>query len=53
MAMHMREALKRFGQTVSLDVGAHHSPEDYNHITSRQEMTEHFYKIVQDTQRPR
>ena len=53
MAMHMREALKRFGQTVSLDVGVHHSPEDYNHITSRQEMTEHFYKIVQDTQRPR
>lgn len=53
MAMHMREALKRFGSTVSLDVGAHHSPEDYAHIRSRQEMTQHFYDIVQGTRRPR
>ena len=53
MAMHMREALKRFGTTVSLDVGAHHSPEDYAHIRSRQEMTQHFYDIVQSTRRPR
>ena len=53
MAMHMREALKRFGTTVSLDVGKHHSPEDYSHITSRQEMTTHFYKTVQATRRPR
>jgi len=53
MAMHMREALKRFGTTVSLDVGKHHSPEDYSHITSRQEMTAHFYNIVQTTRRPR
>ena len=53
MAMHMREALKRFGSTVSLDVGAHHSPEDYAHIRSRQEMTQHFYDIVQSTRRPR
>jgi len=53
MAMHMREALKRFGTTVSLDVGAYHSPEDYAHIRSRQEMTQHFYDIVQGTRRPR
>ena len=53
MAMHMREALKRFGTTVSLDVGKYHSPEDYSHITSRQEMTTHFYNIVQATRRPR
>jgi putative hemolysin len=53
MAMHMREALKRFGTTVSLDVGIHHSPEDYAHIRSRQEMTQHFYDIVQGTRRPR
>ena len=53
MAMHMREALRRFGSTVSLDVGQHHSPEDYSHISSRQEMTEHFYNIVQQTRQPR
>jgi putative hemolysin len=53
MAMHMREALKRFGTKVSLDVGVHHSPEDYAHIRSRQEMTQHFYDIVQGTRRPR
>lgn len=53
MAMHMREALRRFGSTVSLDVGRHHSPEDYSHISSRQEMTEHFYNIVQQTRQPR
>ena len=53
MAMHMREALKRFGTTVSFDVGTHHSPEDYGHISSRQEMTQHFYDIVQMTRQPR
>jgi hypothetical protein len=53
MAMHMREALKRFGTTVSLDVGKYHSPEDYSHIRSRQEMTTHFYNIVQATRRSR
>ena len=53
MAMHMREALKRFGTTVSLDVGKPHSPGDYSHVTSRQEMTMHFYNIVQATHRPR
>ncbi|MBL6703612.1 MAG: lysophospholipid acyltransferase family protein [Pseudomonadales bacterium] len=53
MAMHMREALRRFGSNVSLDVGRHHSPEDYSHISSRQEMTEHFYNIVQQTRQPR
>ena len=53
MAMHMREALRRFGSTVSLDVGQHHSPEDYSHISSRQEMTEHFYNIVQQTRQAR
>lgn len=53
MAMHMREALKRFGTTVSFDVGTYHSPEDYGHISSRQEMTQHFYDIVQMTRQPR
>ena len=53
LAMHMREALKRFGTKVSLDVGKHQSPDDYSHIRSRQEMTPHFYNIVQATRRPR
>ena len=49
MAMHMREALLRFGTTISLDVGAPITREEYADIDGRQAMTEHFYNIVQNT----
>jgi len=49
MAMLMREALRRFGTTVALDIGKPQHPENYAHLDSRQELTAHFYDCVQRT----
>ena len=47
MAMLMREALRRFNTAVTLDIGAPVLPQDYQHLTSRQQLTAFFYNRVQ------
>ena len=47
MAMLMREALRRFNSTVSLNIGTPVVPDDYQHLTSRQQLTTFFYDRVQ------
>lgn len=53
MAMLMREALRRFGSTVALDIGRPLQPEDYAHLKSRQELTTFFYDCVQRAGQPK
>jgi putative hemolysin len=48
MAMLMREALRRFNSTVELDIGKPVAPVDYQHLTSRQQLTAFFYDRVQE-----
>jgi hypothetical protein len=45
--MLMREALRRFNSTVSLNIGTPVVPDDYQHLTSRQQLTTFFYDRVQ------
>ena len=47
MGMLMREALRRFNTTVTLDIGSPVLPKDYQHLTSRQQLTAFFYDRVQ------
>ena len=53
MAMLMREALRRFNSAVKVDIGVPVVPEDYQHLSNRQQLTTFFYDRVQAVgQRP-
>ena len=43
----LREALRRFDTTVEVDIGSPVHPNDYAHLTNRQELTNYFYQRVQ------
>jgi len=49
----MREALRRFNSAVKVDIGVPVVPEDYRHLSNRQQLTTFFYDRVQAVgQRP-
>lgn len=52
MAMLLRESLQRFNTRVKLTIGDPIFPVDYEHIASRQKLTEHLYGQVQALARP-
>lgn len=47
MAMLMREALRRFGETVRVQIGDPILPEDYREISGRKALTDYLYSRVQ------
>ncbi len=52
MAMLLRESLQRFNTRVKLTIGDPIFPADYEHIASRQKLTEHLYGQVQALAKP-